>query len=364
MDLVQGIITVILFLLILGVLVIVHELGHFIVARLAGVRVLEFGIGFPPRARVVRDKGDTVYTLNYLPIGGFVKLEGEDGGDADDPRSFSAKPLITRLLILVAGVVMNVALAFTIFAGIALSGDPTMAIVVGVVEADSPASKAGVVAGDVIESVDGHYFSAFGPGSVLDGLRARAGETVTLGVRHTNGTLETLTATLRPRSEISPTRGALGISQLSGRITDVRLAHAPGAAIELGVDRTVAATQLIVDGLGELATAIVSRPTQPPPATGPVGIAVQIGEVFWQLGPIATLFLAGVLSANLAVINILPLPPLDGGRMLVLVLKSAFGTRLSLRVERLTYVVGFAFLFGFLTWITGFDVLRSLGVVE
>ena len=364
MDVVQGIITVLLFLLILGVLVIVHEFGHFIVARLAGVRVLEFGIGFPPRARVLRDKGDTVYTLNYLPIGGFVKLEGEDGGDADDPRSFSAKPLITRLVILVAGVVMNVALAFAIFAGIALSGDPTMGIAIGVGEADSPASKAGVVVGDVIESVNGRYFSAFGPTSLLDELRARAGETVVLGIRRASGELEMLTATLRPRSEVSANRGALGISRLSGRITEVKLSHEPGAAIEIGVDRTVAATQLIIDGLGELGTAIISRPTQAPPAAGPVGIAIQIGEVFWQLGPIATLFLAGVLSANLAVINILPLPPLDGGRMLVLVLKSAFGSRLSLRVERLTYVVGFAFLFAFLIWVTGFDVLRSLGFIE
>ncbi|MCI0344023.1 MAG: RIP metalloprotease [Chloroflexi bacterium] len=364
MDLVQGVITLLLFLLILGVLVIVHEFGHFVVARLARVRVLEFGIGFPPRARVLRDQGETVYTLNWLPIGGFVKLEGEDGGDADDPRSFSAKPLITRLLILVAGVVMNLALAFAIFAGIALSGDPTIGIVAGVVEADSPAARAGLVAGDVIESVDGRYFSAFGPTSLLEELRAKAGQTVVLGVRRSDGTFERLTATLRPRAEVSANRGALGIGQLTGRTTDTKLTHRPDAAIQLGVDRTLGATRLIVDGIGELATAIVSRPTEPPPAAGPVGIAIQIGDVFWQLGPIVTLFLAGVLSANLAVINILPLPPLDGGRMLVLVLKSLFGSRLSLRVERLTYVVGFAFLFGFLIWVTGFDVLRSLGLVQ
>ena len=124
----QSIVTIALFIAILGGLVLVHELGHFVTARLAKVRVLEFGIGFPPRAKVLANKGETVYTLNYLPIGGFVKLEGEDGTDAQDPRSFSSQGLPTKLIILIAGVVMNVALAFVIFTGIALGGDPTIGV--------------------------------------------------------------------------------------------------------------------------------------------------------------------------------------------------------------------------------------------
>ena len=92
---------------------------------------------------------------------------------------------------------------------------------------------------------------------------------------------------------------------------------------------------------------------------GPVGIATQIGDVFWQLGPIVTLYVAGILSANLAVVNILPFPPLDGGRMLMITLKRLFGARISLRAEQLTYMVGFVFLFAFLIWITGFDILRE-----
>ena len=98
-----------------------------------------------------------------------------------------------------------------------------------------------------------------------------------------------------------------------------------------------------------------SPPTrrQPPPVSGPVGIATQIGDVFWQLGPLFTLYVAGILSANLAVVNILPFPPLDGGRMLMITLKRVFGARISLRAEQLTYMVGFVFLFAFLIWITG-----------
>src|SRR6187549_4132033 len=99
MNIIQPIVTIVLFFLILGTLVVIHELGHFLAARAAGVRVLEFGIGFPPRAKVMRSKGETLYTLNWLPIGGFVKLEGEDGDHADDPRSFAAQRYLTKMLI-------------------------------------------------------------------------------------------------------------------------------------------------------------------------------------------------------------------------------------------------------------------------
>ena len=105
---------------------------------------------------------------------------------------------------------------------------------------------------------------------------------------------------------------------------------------------------------------VASNPTAPPPVAGPVGIATQISDVFFSGGPILTLYVAGILSANLALVNILPFPPLDGGRMLMIVLKAVFGSRISVRAERLTYVVGFAFLFAFLIWVSGFDIVRIL----
>ena len=362
---IRTLVTIVLFFGILGALVIVHELGHFVVARLFRIRVLEFGIGFPPRARVLRDVGDTVYTLNWLPIGGFVKLEGEDGDEADDPRSFSAAGLPRRLIILVAGVVMNLILAFTIFTGIALTGDPAIGVYVPYVEAGSPAAAAGLRIGDVIERVDGRAFGAFGPGSVLQDLRARAGQSVLLTVRR-DGTPIEVTASLRAPAEIAAGKGALGIGQvpdhpLESRTTPDRISYEIGTALALGTDRTVAATRLIIDGVGQLLNAIVTRPTEPPPAAGPVGIATQIGDVFWTLGPIVTLYLAAILSANLAVVNILPFPPLDGGRMLMLVVKRVIGTRLTLRAERLTYFVGFAMLLAFLVWVTAFDIARQFG---
>jgi regulator of sigma E protease len=357
----QSLITVVLFVLILGALVLIHELGHFVTARLARVRVLEFGVGFPPRAKVLRRHGETLYTLNWLPIGGFVKLEGEDGNEAEDPRSFASQRLATKLLILVAGVVMNVVLAFAIFTGIALGGDPTIGFRIGTVQADSPAASAGLRSGDLVASIDGRYRGAFEGVSLLEDLRADVGKTVLLGVEHPDGSRSDVSVTLRSAAEVDKDHGALGIERPTAATTSGSIHYAFGDALGVGVQRTTGALGLIVDGLGQLGDSIVNRPTQPPPVAGPVGIATQIGDIFWQLGPIITLYVAGILSANLAVVNVLPFPPLDGGRMLVIVLKRIFGARISLRAEQLTYVVGFVFLFAFLIWITGFDIVRSLG---
>jgi regulator of sigma E protease len=354
----QSAITVVLFLFILGALVVIHELGHFVTARLAGVRVLEFGIGFPPRAKVLRSSGETLYTLNWLPIGGFVKLEGEDGDHAEDPRSFSRAVLWKKLLILVAGVAMNVLLAFVIFTSVAAIATPYEGVRFFEVTPGSPAAAAGLVPGDGIVAVDGERYEFLGTRNVLDGIRERAGKTVTLTVIHADGRRQDYRVTLRSG------QAALGISQINrpwealfyGEYTG----HDLPTAIATGADQTVWALGLIVDGLGQLVGSVASNPTAPPPVAGPIGIGIQLGNLFWNSGPVLTLFFAGILSANLALVNILPFPPLDGGRMLMIVLRSVFGSRMSVRAERLTYAIGFLFLFGFLIWVTGFDILRGI----
>jgi regulator of sigma E protease len=363
MPVVQSIITIVLFFAVLGILVIVHELGHFVTARLANVRVLEFGVGFPPRAKVLRAKGETLYTLNWLPIGGFVKLEGEDGEGEGDPRSFSSQRLVTRLWILVAGVLMNVVLAFLIFTGIAWLATPMVGSNVVEVTADSPAEAAGLRAGDTIVAVDGERYrwgGLLGTATPVDTIRDRAGETVVLGVIRADGTAEDVTVTLRPPEEVSDQRGALGIVR-SDALLDEYVGRPLPEAIQQGARETGEALGLIVGGLASLVGSVAADPTSAPPVAGPVGIATQIGDIFWNAGPIMTLYVAGILSANLAVVNVLPFPPLDGGRMLMITLKSLFGRRISLRAEQMTYMVGFVFLFAFLIWITGFDIIRQLG---
>jgi regulator of sigma E protease len=361
MEFVQTVITVFLFLFILGSLVLFHEVGHFVTARLAGVRVLEFGIGFPPRAKVLRSGGETLWTLNWLPIGGFVRLEGEDGDDGDDPRSFVQARLPTKLAILFAGVVMNLVASLVIFTSIAWLATPLVgARIVDEVDPGSPAASVGLLPGDAIRTVDGESFEFYGP-SLVAALRERAGETVTLEVDRAGGGRETLTVTLRPAEQLSPTVGPLGIGVPEGYFYGGYVGRDFGSAVSIGVTETTRWFGLILGGLGDIARSFVSDPTAPPQASGPVGIATQIGSVFFTAGPILTLYVAWILSANLALVNALPFPPLDGGRMLMIVLKALFGRRISVRAERLTYLVGFVFLFAFLIWVTGFDIARQLG---
>ncbi|MCJ7712387.1 MAG: M50 family metallopeptidase [Chloroflexi bacterium] len=389
--------SILLFILVLGGLVLVHELGHFVTARLARVRVLEFGIGFPPRAKslgrggvsaedaasyrlrraeaIEQAQGDperleailespenppgTLYTLNWLPIGGFVKLEDENGGDSGDPRSFGRARLSTKLVILVAGVAMNLLVAFVIFTGIALVGEPALGVTFSEIVVGSPAEGAGLQAGDTLTSINGVRYSVFDQQFPTDDLRALAGQAVVLGILHADGSSEEVTVTLRIPA--SPNEGALGVGGLAGtQLEDIR--YGPGEAIAVGAQRTADAFGMILDGLGKIGRSIVTDPTSAPPASGPVGIAGQLSSVLADLGPLYLLYMIGILSANLALVNVLPFPPLDGGRMLMLVLKALpGGNRISLRAEQLTYAVGFVFLFAFLIWITVFDVIRQVG---
>ena len=322
-----GIVAIVLFVVVLGGIVLVHELGHYLTAKALNVRVLEFGIGFPPRAKVLRSKGETLWTLNWLPIGGFVRLEGEDGDAADDPRSFAAQPLRARLAILVAGVVMNIVLAFVDLLPHRAPGDArARASRSAGVEPDSPAASAGLVAGDEIYAVDGEQFDLFGGAD-------RAG--CAPGTRRPDGPARGSPRGRRDDHGRAPRSGPK--AELSD---DARGARRRPARAD--VPRTPATTSarrsgspvcelgrwggLILGGLGELIGGLVTNPTAPPPASGPIGIAVSLADIFLNVGPIVTLYVAGILSVNLGVVNILPFPPLDGGRVRVLVIKRLFGS--------------------------------------
>jgi regulator of sigma E protease len=251
-----------------------------------------------------------------------------------------------------------------IFTGITWLASPLVGIRFYEVQPGSPAQAAGLQPGDAIVALDGERYQFMTGPNLLDGLRAHAGETVVLTVDGSNGVRRDVTVTLRDKAAVEANKGALGISQQ----TRPWEAYFDGAtatndlptAVSVGASETFRWMGLIVGGLSSLVGSVAADPTAPPPVAGPVGIATQIGDVFWNAGPIMTLFVAGILSANLAVVNILPFPPLDGGRMLMLILKRVFGRRISLRAEQLTYVVGFVFLFGFIIWVTGYDIIRGL----
>ena len=374
----NGLIDVVLLLVILVVLVVIHELGHFVVARRAGVKVHEFGVGFPPRARVLgTDKQGTIYTLNWLPIGGFVRLEGEEG-ESDDPHSFVRQRLPTRLAILLAGVAMNFLLAFILLTLIAALADPSSTAQVLALQPDSPAAQAGLRggqqidttpegtpiyddSGDRILAVDGRTFAWFdlpnGPVGITEYTRARPSTTVTLTVQRSDGTIVDLQATTRSAEDIAANKGALGF--VPQPVPGQTIKRDFLEAIGIGAKRTVDAATLIVRALGDFVNNLAN-----PPISGPVGIVNAIGIVRSSAPPVFMIYFIALLSANLAVVNVLPLPPLDGGRVAVSLVQAAVGNRVSVAVERFVYFAGFVFLMALLAWVTLFDtgILQRTGI--
>ena len=379
---IDSLIDIALLLAILVALVVIHELGHFVMARRADVKVHEFGVGFPPRAHILHRGKETVYSLNWLPIGGFVRLEGEEG-ESSDPRAFVNQRLRTRLVILCAGVVMNFLLAWLIFTLIAGLADPISNVRVASVQAGSPAAAAGLVgglktgsnadgtpiydaSGDLIIAIDGQRFSVFdniGPGdgsacaqkgdAPLVYLCEHAGQAVTLTVRHPDGSVADVFVTLRSAADAA-TNGALGIGIQAHEREDLQ--RAPLEAVKVGLQRTIDASTLILRGLRDLVTQLSN-----PQVSGPIGIVSTVGIVRTELPPVFLFWLIGLLSANLAVVNILPFPPMDGGRVAMSLLKAMSGNRITPNAERTVYLVGFMALMALLAWITVFDIQRLGG---
>lgn len=417
----DGIINLVLLLLVLTVLVLLHELGHFIAARRAGVTVHEFGIGFPPRAKVLFKRGDTVYTLNWLPIGGFVRMEGEERSPADgtpdedepqlqperadhveslDPNAFSNRPLRTRLWILFAGVAVNFVLAWLIFTLIALLAQPTWKVRLAEVMPDSPAAAAGLVggefvedrefeltdedgeptgetvtysiyddSGDLIVAIDGEVFPVFddldstGDARIapIQYLADRPGETVVLSVeRGADGSVEEVEATLRTQEEIAAGQGALGFRMGTSEFGSQQNGIVDSAVI--GLERTVETSTLILRALGNIVSGIFSGTGEGlDEVAGPVGMVSVIGDVRTSLPPVFLLWFVGLISANLAVLNALPIPPLDGSRALMAIVQRLSGDRISATTERLVYFTGWVALMIFIVIVTLGDIQRVFG---
>jgi regulator of sigma E protease len=387
-------VNILVLLAIIVPLVLAHELGHFVMAKRAGVRVHEFGIGLPPRAIVLYRGKETIYSLNWLPIGGFVRLEGEEG-ESVDRRAFVNQRLRTRLGILSAGVVVNFLIAWVIFTGIAFVAQPIWEVRVDEVVPGSPAATAGLVAskvigetepirvvdangqptgetrrlpiyddsGDLITAVDGRRFAVFDDlSAAVDGrtgpiryLAERAGQTGVLSVEHADGSTEDVEVTLRTPEEVAQGMGALGF--LPGSEYGSRQNGIVESAI-IGLQRTWEASTLILRGVADLIAALLQGPGAALPVAGPLGIADLVGGVRESAPPVILVWLIGLLSANLAVINVLPFPPMDGGRIAMALLQALSRNGISPAAERAVYLTGFIMLMTLLVIVTVADIGR------
>lgn len=345
-------VSIIVFIIVLGLLIFVHEWGHFIVARLSGIKVEEFAFGFPPRLFSWK-RGETRYAINLFPIGGYVKLLGEDGG-SQDPRSFGQQKVRTRLGVIVAGVVMNLVLAVVaLWLGFIigmvpvvsspedLGGTQSAQVLINYVADGSAASAAEFKSGDILTG-----FST--PESVREFTTSRGGETVQFSVLRNGETLE------KNVQLSADTETPLGVGLV--QLTKVKLPVIPafGAAVtETG--KTIAAT---VDFLGSFFKRLFTTGEVAEGVSGPVGIFSATAQAT-ALGFTYILQIIAILSINLALLNILPFPALDGGRGLFVVLEGIVRRKVVREeIEGVIHAVGFLLLLLLVAVITYRDILN------
>lgn len=363
-----------IFLLIVGVilfigLVVAHEFGHFIAARRGGVEVDEFGIGFPPKIwakKIKTKKSKFLFTINALPLGGFVRLKGENDA-ATEPGTFGAAPLVTKIKVMLAGVVMNLVVALGLFTILALMGMPkiinnqftvasdtkiTREMIIRAAEVDSnePAGRAGIKSGDQIVAINGTKVDELGEIGSL--AKENAGKSVPVTVKR-DGMERQFQVNI---NQENTGNGYVGI--LPER-EGIQLQRSTWSAPVVAVGLTGQLTQLTFKGIGTVFSSLFKGDTKTASeqVAGPVGIAVILKEGS-KIGVNFVLFIIAILSLSLAIMNVLPIPALDGGRLFVLLLFRAMKKPLTKQREEWIHGTGFVALMGLFVLITVVDIKR------
>ena len=369
-------ITIIIFILILGLLIFVHEFGHFIIAKKFGVKVEEFGFGYPPRIFGKKIKG-TIYSLNWIPFGGFVKIYGEDGEAKKDKKSFASRKIWQRVLIIVAGVVMNFLLAaFILGLGHGL-GLPSPAdeyyssyakvsqsrIQILQVASKSPAENSGILAGDIIlemKYINGScgcqgQIQALTPknvSEVQDFINQHKGQEIILKIVRGKETLELKTI---PRKDPPTNEGAMGVALSATVMVSYPWYSALFYGFKTAFNLMIAIVVAIADVLRRLVSGAGSQAAAS--IAGPVGVYVLTGQMA-RLGFVYLLQFTALLSLNLMIVNSLPFPALDGGRLLFLLIEKIKGKPVSAKVERVVHSIGFVLLIILMLAITVRDIIK------
>ncbi len=338
----------VLFILVITGLVLAHEAAHFLTARLFGIRVLEFGVGFPPRIGSVR-WGETEYSVNWLPLGGFVRMLGEE--DPSDPCSLAAQAAWKRFIVLSSGAFVNLLLPLLLFAlAFMLPHEESAArAVITEVVPGAPAELAGLKQGDVIYEIAGRDVKNVAETGRL--VRIKQGRQVEFLVRRAG---ESVTVEVEPRWAPPEGQGPTGISIAAQYPFTDTVALSLWEAIPEGLQATV-------DSMILFRNEVIGwvKGASKPAVAGPIGIAQTTGEVAREGGVSPLLSLAAVLSINLGVLNLLPLPMLDGGRIFFLLIEVVRrGKRVAPEREALVHLAGFVIFIGLAVVITFADIVR------
>jgi regulator of sigma E protease len=357
------------FLVILTVVVFIHELGHFLVGRWCGVGVTAFSIGFGPELVGWNDRHGTRWKLSAVPLGGYVKFAGDiNATSAPDPESlarltpaeraisFHHKSVGKRAAIVAAGPIANFLLAIVVFAGVAfISGRYVLAPRIDAVQAGSAAERAGFQPGDLVQSIDGRPISSFADMQRI--ISANAGETLAVEVERGGGTVS-LDAVPDIRETDTPFgKQRIGLLGLQGSKdpNDVRrVTYGPIESLQVGVSETWYVIERTFDYLGKL---IVGRESADQ-LSGPIGIAIVSGQVasIGGLGGIVSLI--AVLSVSIGLINLFPIPLLDGGHLLFYGIEAARGRPLSERAQEIGFRIGLAIVVMLMLFATWNDIVH------
>ena len=335
----------------LSVIIIAHELGHFISAKATGIKVEEFGLGYPPRLLSFQ-KGETRYSLNAIPFGGFTRMAGEE--DPSEPRNFASKGIGTRLLVLSAGSLMNILLALLLFSiTFMIPQDTVMGQVqVEEVAASSPAAEAGIEVGDTILSVNNKEVN--NNFDLHRYIQLYLGNDIPILVQHSDTTTEVIRLT--PRWKPPEGEGAIGVTISTINATIIRQSYPFWQAIPKGIGAFAETFSLYKNGLISVVIGAASVEF-----IGPVGIVQLTGEVATEAGISPFLEFTALISFLLGIFNLFPLPALDGGRIVFVLLEWVRrGKRISPKKEGLVHLVGFVLLLGVLVVITFQDIARII----
>lgn len=360
------IISIIIFIITLLVLVLIHEFGHFLVAKKFGIKVLEFGFGIPPRVWG-KKIGETIYSINWLPLGGFVRLLGEDEegvlkDKSEKSRDFRAKPVSQRIAVVVAGVVMNLILAWIIFYAVIIGQNfkiiypvSTPAIYIAEVENNFPAKTAGVQPVERLLAVDGKTPSDFDQARKF--IKSKNGATVVLTLADSDG------KNLR-EINVTPKKTETGEILIGVIFSPIpfRVYSTPTEKIFSGITYSWDLIKVTFSGFGTILHQLVygdfGKVSQS--VSGPVGMAVITNDIL-SAGLAAIfpyLWFVGIISLTLAIFNVLPIPALDGGRLLFLIIEAVARKKVREDVEKWVHQIGFIVLLGLALLVTFSDIRK------
>jgi regulator of sigma E protease len=359
-------VTALIVIAILVLLIVAHEFGHFIAAKLFGIRVEEFGIGYPPRAFSFGKWGETEYTLNWIPFGGFVRLFGDEGDGQRGKGSYIDAPRFKQAIVLVAGVSMNVLIAWVLFTGAYTIGIlhivdalnvPGAHLMVTDVVAGSPADAAGIQSGDDIVAVSdpSGTQATLTPDGILSFVSARGGQDISFTTMRTHATT---TAIVRPAHAVVPGdsgRPAVGIG-----LALVTAESVPwGEAMRDAAISTYNTFGIVVSGLWTIIVGTLHGAPNLQNVTGPVGLMSVVGQAA-RNGFGYVLSLAAFISVNLAVINLIPIPALDGGRLVVVGVEALMRRRAPRLAIQLLNTIGIALIIILMITVTYHDIAKLL----